>query len=184
MKDFEQKICDVMNSTRNELIFQLNKAYDKGYKDGKADKPCIDTEEAEEKAYNRGLNDAWDAARKIHDGQIPYEAFGLDKTGNGFTYASPLNWGETITAKEAIAKIKEYEEQQKQDAEIKVGDEVYSDAFDDKGIVTHITADKVACVCIICNGSTMMKVGVNGLHKTGRHFPQIAEVLAEMRGTE
>jgi len=71
-----------------------------------------------------------------------------------------------------------------QDAEIKVGDEVYSDAFDDKGIVTHITADKVACVCIICNGSTMMKVGTNGLHKTGRHFDAIAEVLAELRGEE
>jgi len=78
----------------------------------------------------------------------------------------------------------EDKQEQKQDAEIKVGDEVYSDAFDDKGIVTHITADKVACVCIICNGSTMMKVGTIGLHKTGRHFPQIAEVLAELRGAE
>ena len=77
--------------------------------------------------------------------------------------------------KEAEQKRKEEEE------EIKVGDEVYSDAFDDKGIVTHITADKVNCVCIICNGSTMMKVGAHGLHKTGRTVPQIAEVFEQMQ---
>lgn len=184
MKDYEQIATNIMMTALEGVKAQIRKVYDKGYKDGIADTPFTDTEEAENKAYNRGLNEAWNAAIKIHDGQIPYEAFGLDKTGNGFTYASPLNWGETITAKEAIAKIKEYEDKQKQDAKIKVGDEVYSDAFDDKGIVTHITADKVACVCIICNGSTMMKVGVNGLHKTGRHFPEIAEVLKEMRGAE
>jgi hypothetical protein len=94
-------------------------------------------------------------------------------------YVSSDSILQNFTASEAIANIKEYEEQQKQFA---VGDEVYSDAFDDKGIITHITTDKVACVCIICNGYTMMKVGTDGLHKTGRHFDAIAEVLAEMRG--
>ena len=82
-----------------------------------------------------------------------------------------------FSIQEVLAKIKEYEDKQEQFA---VGDEVYSDAFDDKGIITHITDDKVACVCIICSGSTMMKVGTMGLHKTGRHFDAIPEVLKQM----
>lgn len=129
------------------------------------------------KAYDKGLSDAWDAAKKIFD-------MDGDTIVEVFDDYSPYNVTQKCTAAEAIAKIKAYEDKQKQDAEIKVGDEVYSDAFDDKGIVTHITNDKVSCVCIICNGFTMMKVGLCGLHKTGRHFPQIAEVLAELRGAE
>lgn len=117
-KDYEQLATKIMINALEGVKTQIRKAYDKGYKDGKADTPFTDTEEAEKKAYNRGLNDAWEAARKIHGGQIPYEVFGLDKNGNGFTYASPLNWGETITAQEAIAKIKEYEDKQNNHKEI------------------------------------------------------------------
>ncbi len=115
MKDYEQRATAIIMNTIEGVKAQIRKAYNKGYKDGKADTPFTDTEEAEEKAYNRGLNDAWKAAKKIHDGQISYEVFGLDKTGNGLSYASPLNWGETITAQEVIAKIKAYEDKQKQD---------------------------------------------------------------------
>jgi len=151
-----------------------------GYEDGKADTPFTDTEE---KAYNRGLNDAWEVIKKItKDDSVG--GYSIEMMQELFGWTCVYDITHNYTPEEAIAKIKAYEEQQKQDAEIKVGDEVYSDAFDDKGIVTHITADKVACVCIICNGSTMMKVGTIGLHKTGRHFPQIAEVLKELRGEE
>jgi len=151
-----------------------------GYEDGKADTPFTDTEE---KAYNRGLNDAWEVIKKItKDDSVC--GYSIEMMQELFGWTCVYDITHNYTPEEAIAKIKAYEEQQKQDAEIKVGDEVYSDAFDDKGIVTHITADKVACVCIICNGSTMMKVGTIGLHKTGRHFPQIAEVLKELRGEE
>ena len=202
-KDYELKICNIIDNLEAQMRYQCDKIHEQayeqghkqgyaegyeigkqdGYEDGQADTPFTDTEEAEKKAYNRGLDETWEAVRKIiedvvdggYSSDVLREIFGVSTVQSIFK----LN-----TASETIAKIKEYEDKQKQDAEIKVGDEVYSDAFDDKGIVTHITADKVACVCIICNGSTMMKVGVNGLHKTGRHFPQIAEVLAELRGAE
>lgn len=184
MKDYKR--IEHMRNLNDSLIWErMKRCYDYGYEDGQKEKLANamihDHEVAENKAYNRGLDEAWDAARKIHDGQIPYEAFGLDKTGNGFTYASPLNWGETITAKEAIAKIKEYEDKQKQDAEINVGDEVTHNGA--KFIVLNIDS-QTSIYCLDTRGRTPIFADTHNLTKTGRHFDQIAEVLKEMRGTE
>lgn len=183
MTDYKNPIYATMKMARANLSRIADNIYQQGYEAGKAATPFTDTEEAENKAYNRGLSDVWEVVRKIiedvvdggYSSDVLLEIFGVSTVQSIFK----LN-----TAAEAIAKIKAYEDKQKQDAEFKVGDEVYSDAFDDKGVITHITDDKVACVCIICSGSTMIKVGTHGLHKTGRHFPQIAEVLAEMRGAD
>lgn len=178
MKDYEEKVINIMDSAKDNIRTQFDKAYKSGYEDAKSElgKNAIDlAHEESDRAYQQGLEDAWEAARKI-------TKMNLFVMGEIFGTVVSSQIAENNTAQEVISKIKEYEEKQKQDTEIQVGDEVYSDAFDDKGIVTHITADKVACVCIICNGFTMMKVGTNGLHKTGRHFDAIAEVLAEMRG--
>lgn len=166
MKDYEE----IINSAKYNIAIQIERAYQQGYEDGK--KENCDCKDNMEDEYSRGLNEAWETARKI-------AKLGIDEQKRLFGCFGIYFISHEVSASEAIAKIKEYEEQQKQFA---VGDEVYSDAFDDKGIITHITTDKVSCVCIICNGSTMMKVGTNGLHKTGRTFPKIAEVLAEMRG--
>lgn len=174
MKDYEEFISETIENATDNIRTQLNRAYMYGHEQGKK-VSCNYRKEDMESEYNRGLNEAWEAARKI----ILNDSLSWRKLIQIFGTASLERIMKRNTASEAISKIKEYEEQQKQFA---VGDEVYSDAFDDKGIITHITTDKVSCVCIICNGSTMMKVGTNGLHKTGRTFPKIAEVLAEMRG--
>lgn len=183
MKDYAvlDSFKDRMDSTIDDAF---EEGYKQGYEDGKADTPFTDTEEAEKKAYDRGLSDAWELVKRIEstpeDGGLTnkqiVEVFGQ--------YWSSFELYMAFSVGEAMYLMKAYEDKQKQDAEIKVGDEVYSDAFNDKGIVTHITTDKVSCVCIICNGFTMMRVGLCGLHKTGRHFDQIAEVLAELRGAE
>ena len=147
--------------------------YDQGYEDGK--KSSCDCKDNIECEYIRGLNDAWEATRKLF-------RMSVDDRSELFEMKSPYF---DFSVQEVLNKIKEHEnkqEHEEQQKQFAVGDEVYSDAFEDKGIITHITADKVSCVCIICNGSTMMKVGTNGLHKTGKHFDQIAEILAEMRG--
>lgn len=151
--------------------YDWEKAYLKGYEDGKnavINESEKITSEDINSAYTRGLNDLKSA---LSDKAYLKANFGTSNWLNIIMDFDP---------DKIVSEWKTYRE----DNEIKVGDEVYSDAFDDKGIVTHITADKVSCVCIICNGSTMMKVGLHGLHKTGRHFPQIAEVLAELRGEE
>ena len=166
-----------------EDVFEAG--YKQGYEDGKADTPFTDTEEAEKKAYNRGLNEAWDAARKIHDGQIPYEVFGLDKTGNGFTYASPLNWGENITAQEAIDKIKAYEEKQDEASKIKAGDEVRDDVYGHIGVVITDKPSNLDQISVwFPDYSHVQLIDINHLIKMDRNFPQIAEVLKELRGAK
>ena len=42
-----------------------DKAYKQGYEAGKADTPFTETAEAENKAYQRGCNDAWKVAAHI-----------------------------------------------------------------------------------------------------------------------
>lgn len=163
------------------------RAYRRGYMDGRDtvinESEMITIQDISD-AYNKGLNDAWKLVKRIEstpeDGGLTNEQI-AEVFGQ---YWSSFELYNSFSAEEALDLYKRWEDKQKQDAEIKVGDEVYSDAFDDKGIVTHITTDKVSCVCIICNGSTMMKVGLHGLHKTGRHFDAIAEVLTELRGKE
>lgn len=187
MKEYEQKINNIINNAKEDVIYQAHQAYQNGYEDGyvagyahgkqdgyengKAATPFTETEEAEEKAYTRGLNAAWEAAKWL--------------------YNNPVNLGEDIfncdfweiyskyTAQEVVHKIKEYEDTQKQDAEIKVGDEVDHDGL--KSIVVRISNDYVYTVTEIGTTPTYHYTGTE-LIKTGRHFPQIVEVLKEIRG--
>lgn len=174
VKGFNALVFDKYGLEKLEPYDGGEKIYRKGYVDGiNAVMNESEKKHNSDLDYKDGLEDgrmeAWECAKKIYK---------MTASEIITVFGGCSNWVD-YSVDEAIAKIKEYEEQQEQFA---VGDEVYSDAFDNKGIVTHITADKVACVCIICNGSTMMKVGLCGLRKTGRHFPQIIEVLEQMKG--
>lgn len=80
-------------------------------------------------------------------------------------------------------KVEFKEEKQKQsDDEITVGDEIYSLDKNYRSVVTAIFNT--------CRGATAVYFTQNGklagdllenLHKTGRHFPQIKEVLKQMQ---
>ena len=123
--------------------------------------------------YQRGLNDAWEAARKIvtwpDRSLINSDTFDLDHGESVFTKYS---------ASEAIAKLKAYEEQKAD--ELKVGDEV--DWSGDRFIVTRIYQPLVdkRCNGIAKDGSVYMDVVCDRLTKTGRHF-DIDKILEEMR---
>lgn len=175
MKNYEILATKIMINALEGVKAQIRKAYDKGYKDGKADTPFTDTEEAEKKAYNRGLNDAWDAAKWLYNNPIDLEEdiFNCDIWEIYSKY----------TAQEVVHKIKAYEDKQKQDAEIKVGDEiVYSDGI--KGVVVGIS-NTVGQISVLNNKYDVPQLLVkNRAKKTGRTFPQIAEALAELRGAE
>ena len=128
--------------------------FERGYRQRKAE----DEKEIQE-VYQRGLSDAWEAARKIQD------------TGGNLNW-----WIHNVSAPEAIEKIRQYE--QEKEEQIQVGDEVEDGVaniivleinedgtvygFDDEGSIIHATPRK----------------------KTGRHFPEIAEVLAKMKESE
>ena len=98
--------------------------------------------------------------------------------------AFPVEWNNggfhaliNLQPQEAIAKLKAYEEKQKADDKIVVGDEV-ADKDGDKTIVTNIHGDLFDGLC--SDGSTMTDLFLDDNHKTGRHF-NIASILEEMR---
>ena len=200
-------IKDAMNSIENRICHVYNQGYEDGLKDGKESVQIDETE-----AYECGLNDAWECARKI------YNDLSMDKCIEIFEGKS---WFFDYNASEAIAKIKEYEEKQKrtcdtcqylhggfnslkkcancygnsgwtpklvEDAEIKVGDEVIycgGGAHDGSvGVVLGTEKDWVEVKFKFKSCWNCVGVWKDSLTKTGRHFSQIEEVLEQMKGEE
>lgn len=178
--NLEGLIGNVKESIRN--------AYDKGYKqgfnEGQAHQLASDDvfrESCEKSAYEKGLNDAWECARKI----------ACDKSQNGYSLytlreifgtASLSDIFLNFSTFEAITCIKEYEEKQKQaDDEIKVGDEVVDECAI-KHIVVTDEPNSGGCISLLSNYyQTTQLYPIKKLRKTGRHFDQIAEVLEQLK---
>ena len=155
-------------------------AYDNGYHDGC--NACYETakdlmEKKKDEAYKRGLADAWEAARKIH--RMP-EGDILDLFPD--CYASVCTAAQAILkydASEAITKIKEYEDGKQ---EIKVGDEVVTDAGN-RASVLYENPDGTQ-VFVFKSDGTAAWWTKSALHRTGRNFLEIAAVLEKMRGEQ
>ena len=134
MTEYEQKICNIIDNLKAEMRYQCDKVNEQaykqghkrgyaegyeigkqdGYEDGKADTPFTDTEEAEKTAYNRGLNDAWEVARKLVHPRLG--GYTEEQKQRIFgTYVSSDSSLQNFSASEVIAKIKAYEDKQKQD---------------------------------------------------------------------
>ena len=129
-----------------------------------------------EAEYQRGLEDAWNVARKIavetDDGGVSisalYEMFGTE---------SMRMIMKNNTVYDAIAKLKAYEEKQKADDEIKVGDEVIY--IEHKFIVFATETEEHYASLFDVNGRHA-SASQSECKKTGRHF-DIDKILAEMR---
>ena len=169
MKDYKNPIYATMKMARANLSRIADNIYQQGYEAGKAATPFTDTKEAEDKAYNRGLNEAWDAARKLRE--IP-----MDDYSELFESKSPYF---DFSAQEVLAKIKDYEDEQ--DAEIKVGDEVYSEEDDLRFVVTRITNGRYEGICT--DGACYCPLPLH-IKKTGRHAYRIIELLGELDETD
>lgn len=133
-------------------------------------KTPYDLDAIKQEAYQNGLNDAWEAARKIACDR-PHGGFRIDTKQHIFGASDYAYILANYNASEAIEGIKAYEQEQ----QIQVGDEVDDGVanlivleinedgtvkgFDDSGSIIHATPRK----------------------KTGRHFPEIAEVLKKMK---
>lgn len=158
------------------------------------------------KAKEEGMNLAWKCAKKI--------AYREDEMCEIFNDIAPAEIFGRYSASEAIAKIKEYEEKQfkksyyncayegcqvrnvgpehpcggwkpKQTVyEIKVGDEVVIDGR--KGIIirpVYYIGDREPFV-LVWYGTHMSSNSLNNVTITGRHFPQIVEVLEQIKERE
>lgn len=181
MKDYSVIKEELMDA----MVMNLEEAYDYGYDHGYTDaknelgQNAIDlAHEESNRAYQQGLEDAWEAAKKIKRMDIAERDAIFAEIGKS-TYSIIMS----MPASEVIAKIKEYEDKQKQDTEMKVGDEVYLLDENHPRVVTNVFDDggRTRAVQISENGKWVVD-DVKELHRTGKHFDQIAEVLKEMRG--
>ena len=165
VEDLEELNSDYINEHFGDL---QDTAYQKGINDG-----SLDVKQRVEGAYQRGLNDAWEAARKIVEMSAPqyWELFD--------TYKENL-FGK-ISASEAINKIKAYEEKQKADDKIRVGDEVEGDEDGQRGVVIDSRFENSQVAVLTGNSKVYSWWSKCAIHKTGRHFTEIAELLKKMR---
>ena len=156
---------EVLNSDYiNENFGNLQEeAYKRGINDG-----SLDVKQRVEGAYQRGLEDAWEAARKISL-MSPDE---IEKVFPGAAKYNRYNLG--YSGVEVIAKLKAYEDKQKD--RIEVGDIV--EVYGNLGVVTYMY-ELEACVMMIEDGSSG-NWNLNELKKTGKHY-DIASILEAMR---
>lgn len=159
-----------MKKQANELIEQ---AYNRGHKAGY--EAC---KEPKDVLIEKGRNEAWEAAKKIMQMNIVEKRAIFGEIGRT-TYAVISE----LSASEAIEKLRKYEEQKKQEEEqeIRVGDEVYTEDKEIKFVVTGIGEESAHLVD--CNGNFAWEKTYL-LFKTGRTFPEIAEVLKKMQEGE
>ena len=137
----------------------------------------------QEDAYQQGLDDAWEAAKKLFSSMADSDidkAFPIEWNNGGFNALMNLQ------PQEAIEKLKAYEEKQKADDEIKVGDEVerYIDGkFDSKGIYLNDVDEKDDYWnCLFWTGACFVTLAYpkNQFKKTGKHY-DISSILKEMQ---
>ena len=144
---------------------------DNAYAHGKSDAEA-DYHKAKEEAYQKGLEDAWEVAKRIWEmGQRKRrELFGEPL----FCEAMKMPYSE------ALAKLQAYEQKQKEDAEIKVGDEVMciSSCVHGTAIVTKV--DDGTYYYTYADGRC--DHNNRDVTKTGRHFPEVAQFLEKMKG--
>lgn len=133
-------------------------------------------------AYQRGLDDAWEAAREIADmwNRIDNDEllaiFGITERIGHSTIRSLF---EKQTANEAMLELEAYEEKQKADGEIKVGDEVRLCRHKVPYIVTSCDGDDDTYILMTMNGG-FIKAEKYNVRKTGRHF-DIEKLLEAMK---
>ena len=157
----------------NSLVFDKN-GLDKLEKIPTSDaKDWSETIEAMEREYNRGLNDAWELARKIADISTTKER--ADIFGyccDGITVSDILR---DFTPQQAIAKLEAYEKSK----QIQVGDVVYANGV--QGVVIDIISDD-DCYIYDENGCIEV-VKFEKINKTGRTV-DIEHLLEQIRGNE
>ena len=143
--DLKELNSDYINEHYGSL---QDEAYQKGYDKGYADKTNNDEvgKELAKDVYQRGLDDGWEAARKIF----------VSTTDGGYSMGQireilgkrslfcATDVIRQFTINEVIEKLKAYEEKQKAEDDIKVGDEVRAEDGTAVFVVTWMSEN---CIC-------------------------------------
>lgn len=161
-KDLEQEAHDLLEKVYDEGLDAGYKiGHDEGYLAGKNEsyKAPVSTQDA----YNQGLNDAWECAKKIYF----MTASEILKTFGGCS-----NWVKH-SAREALDKVKEFEQAKsrvsEQGAEIEIGDLVHAPQLNPSrtGVVVGIRRGKLSIVWMDGSVGTWEK---SRFEKTGKHI--------------
>lgn len=167
-----------MNERIEQQIYEfVEQIYRTGYADG-TNNTAKEFKIELKRAKEDGLAEAWEYARKL---MLSTEDGGMDPQDIKWIFGFENSHYYVLkgcSASEAITKIKEYEEKQKQDAEIKVGDEVQSS--DTRYIVVRIKDDGTFEAIGACG--TDEGLDLSKFHKTGRHFDEIEKIMGQMIG--
>lgn len=164
-------VVDLPSFTEPDLEQIRKEAYEEGYKDGL--QLNIDDARLKEE-YQQGLNDAWEAARKIIG--MP-ESDLLDLFDGVYsTLCTSVQVILKYDAFDSIHRIKKYEDSK---LEITVGDEVKTEDGLKMVIAALINKDFAG---LSDDGKFMFGELDGTITRTGRHFPEIATVLKKMRG--
>lgn len=130
-----------------------------------------ESENARKKTYEDGLNEAWEAARKVLC-DSGYNLVKLEDIFDSHTIDGIFN---TYTASEVIERLEKYER-------FKVGDEVVDkNGWEKKGVITKLNEKYIS---IVEDNGSVSRWKEENFKKTGRHFPQIEEVLKQMEEGE
>ena len=167
------KLNNILTQRKADMQKKLDDAYDRGYKkclsEHEFDMPCSICDD-----YERGLNDAWDAAKKInlevYDGGLSVSD--LEKI---FAIGGNCAVMRTFTAKEAIDRIKAHEAEKD---EIRVGDEVRRISDGVKYVVVD-PKNEFGRACGFSMNGIWYGERPDAIRKTGRRF-NIESILKEM----
>lgn len=198
MKDHRQ-----IDGLIRQMTECLENAYNRGHKQGIEDeekKRDAITDKAYYDGYNKGVFEAWDCARKLFS----------DMSNDELNEIFPHEWNNggfnaliRMTPQDAIKRIKDYKENkcngcvyhskapnlfcgrcvefsEYEAKEIHVGDEVYSETYGEKGVVTKIWEN--SDIIILSSNSSMIRTPKNKVKKTGKHYDEMEQLLEKMRG--
>ena len=169
LRETKRKIGGAFSKARNIVIKDSTvdtEAYNKGREEA-----LQEVLNCESYGYEKGLNDAWELAKKI-------VVDCKDMTGKEFQDIFGYYLCEVFvnyTPQEALAKLEAYEKSK----EIKVGDIVYNDDTMEEGVVTHIDNDEV--FMLYDDGSCGNTYG--NLTKTGKHI-DLTDLFKQIGGAE
>ena len=122
-------------------------------------------------AYNKGLNDAWELAKKIvlSEGDGGYSC---DELENIFGYRSPASVLKVFTPQKSLAIVKAYEDERNK---ITVGDVVKLKGTTHEAIATRVTETNICF--LFRDGSCGTLHAEKDFEKTGKHFDSIDEFM-------
>ena len=176
-KIIEEGIEGFTAQFKEQMASLYEQGYKQGYSDGLEQRKIADLDYKDGLEY--GKTQAWECAKKIAcyklDGGLAEDEL-LAIFGEQFCSQIFVKY----TASEAIAKIKEYEEQEQKNSGLRFYDEIIYDG-NHRGVIIDIASNGIKWV-LDSDGSVQALDHDVSYRITGRQFPEILDILDRLQG--